>query len=316
MSLADSDHQLGFPADPDRADCGRIERFAAQDGLMLAARIFGETSEALSIVCLPGLSRNSKDFAELGRVLSSVGNDRRKVIALDYRGRGRSDWDRDWRNYTIEQEAQDVLAATSALGIADAVFIGTSRGGLIIMALGALRPAMMAGIVLNDIGPVIEGTGLARIKHYLTGAQSVSGWSAAVAAVRKIHEPNFPALTDQDWERFAWATYFEDGDAVRPDFDPKLMKTIADVDFGAALPQLWPQFSGLRDIPLFSIRGENSDILSSETVSEMAQQHTNLERLAVSGQGHAPVLSDEASLTRIAAFVQRCDRDTKLTRGC
>ncbi|TDI55347.1 MAG: alpha/beta hydrolase, partial [Alphaproteobacteria bacterium] len=130
---------------------GRVVRFSAQDGLMLAARVFGvHQPHRLPILCLAGLSRNSRDFLALGRYLSEEGEQKRQVFALDYRGRGRSDYDRNWRNYTPLREAYDVLAAAAALGIAEAVLVGTSRGGLVAMILGALRPGLMAGVVLND----------------------------------------------------------------------------------------------------------------------------------------------------------------------
>ena len=288
---------------------GRVIRFSAQDGLMLAARVFGvHRPQQLPILCLAGLSRNSRDFIALGRHFSENSGQPRQVFALDYRGRGRSDYDRNWHNYTPLNEAHDVMAAAAALGIGEAVLVATSRGGLIAMILGALRPGLMAGVVLNDIGPVIEGIGLARIKRYLTGNGAVSSWQAAEQAVRRVNAAHFPALEDDDWRAFARAIFVEADGVIRPDFDPKLVNTVKNIDFEASIPVLWPQFDSLGAIPVLSIRGENSDILSAETVSEMAARHHHFEQVTVPGQGHAPLLNDAASLERIAAFALRCDK--------
>jgi pimeloyl-ACP methyl ester carboxylesterase len=287
----------------------RIIRFSAQDGLMLAARVFGvHQPHRLPILCLPGLSRNSRDFIALGRYFSESPGQPRQVFALDYRGRGRSDHDRNWRNYTPLTEAHDVLAAAAALGIAEAVLVGTSRGGLIAMILGALRPGLMAGVVLNDIGPVVEGIGLARIKRYLTGNGAVSSWQAAQDAVRRVNSAHFPALDEDDWQAFTRAIFVEANGQIRPDFDAKLVNTVKTIDLETSIPVLWPQFDSLGGIPVLSIRGENSDLLSTGTVAEMAARHHRFEQVTVPGQGHAPLLRDATSLERIKAFALRCDK--------
>ena len=288
---------------------GRVVRFSAQDGLKLAARVFGRHQpHRLPILCLAGLSRNSRDFIALGHYLSVEAEQKRQVFALDYRGRGRSDYDRDWRNYTPLSEAHDVMTAAAALGIAEAVLVGTSRGGLIAMILGALRPGLMAGVVLNDIGPIVEGTGLVRIKRYLTGNGAVASWEAAERAVHRVNSAHFPALDDNDWRAFARAIFVETESQIRPDFDPKLVNTVKNIDFETSIPVLWPQFDSLCGIPVLSIRGENSDILSAGTVSEMAARHRHFEQFTVTGQGHAPLLREAASLERIKAFALRCDK--------
>ncbi len=276
---------------------------------MLAARIFGmHQPRRLPVLCLAGLSRNSRDFIALGRYFADDADHPRQVFALDYRGRGRSDHDRNWRNYTPLTEAHDVMAAAAALGIAEAVLVGTSRGGLIAMILGALRPGLMAGVVLNDIGPVIEGTGLARIKRYLTGNRAMASWDAAERAIRRVNSAHFPALDDDDWRAFTRAIFVEADGQIRLDFDPKLVNTVKNIDFEASVPVLWPQFDSLGGIPVLSVRGENSDILSADTVAAMAARHHHFEQVTVPGQGHAPLLRDTASLERIKAFALRCDR--------
>ena len=276
---------------------------------MLAARMFGRHQpHRLPILCLPGLSRNSRDFIALGRYFCQDAGRKRQVFAVDYRGRGHSGYDRNWHNYTPLTEAHDVMAAAAALGIAEAVLVGTSRGGLIAMILGALRPGLMAGVVLNDIGPIVEGTGLARIKRYLTGNGAVASWEAAEQAVHRVNSAHFPALGEDDWRAFTRAIFAETDGQIRPDFDPKLVNTVKNIDFETSIPVLWPQFDSLGGMPVLSIRGENSDILSTETVSEMAARHRHFEQFTVPGQGHAPLLSDAVSLERIKAFALRCDK--------
>jgi pimeloyl-ACP methyl ester carboxylesterase len=287
---------------------GRIVHLRSQDGLRLAARIFdAPPSRRRPVLCLAGLSRNSRDFIALGSFLSSHPLEPRRVVALDYRGRGLSDAEPDWRRYTPVIEAQDVLAVTAALGIDGAVLVGTSRGGLIAMLLGALRPGLMAGAVLNDIGPVIEGTGLARIKKYLAGQRSFASWAEAEAAVRAAAGSSFPALSDADWQAFTRAFFAEGRKGVTPQFDPNLTKAVGSIDFSAKIPTLWPQFASLRRHPLLVIRGENSDILSARSLAAMAAQHPEMQQLTVRGQGHAPLLRDLPTLERIRAFAEACD---------
>ncbi|HSG94820.1 MAG TPA: alpha/beta hydrolase, partial [Afifellaceae bacterium] len=170
------------------------------------------------------------------------------------------------------------------------------------------RPGLMAGVVLNDIGPVVEGIGLARIKRYLTGNGAVPSWEAAEQAVRHVNAAHFPALNEDDWRAFTRAIFVEAQDGIRPDFDPKLVNTIKNIDLETSIPVLWPQFDSLGGIPVLSIRGENSDLLSAETVSQMAARHHHFEQLTVPGQGHAPLLRDAMSLGRINAFALRCDK--------
>ena len=287
---------------------GRIERIRSQDGLLLASRIF-DTADAgrLPLLCLPGLSRNSRDFIPLGRFFATHPQQPRRVVAVDYRGRGLSDPDPDWRNYRPVVEAQDVLSIAAAFGIERAILVGTSRGGIIAMLIGAMQPALIAGVVLNDIGPVLEGTGLARIKSYLSSRRSVASWEEATAALRSFSEAQFPDLTPDDWRMAAKAYFDESRDGLAPQYDHNLRKTVVDVDVTEKIPVLWPQFMSLARVPVLAIRGEFSDLLSARTLAEMAERQPLLEPLTVAGQGHAPLLHDEGTLVRIGAFAARCD---------
>ncbi len=291
-------------------DAGFAERrFSAPDGLTLSARIYGaEHRDALPVVCLPGLTRNARDFHPLALHLSRSAETPRKVIAFDYRGRGRSDHDPDWRNYNVAIETADIMAGLAALGIERACFIGTSRGGLIIHALAATRPAALAAVVLNDVGPVIEGAGLAQIRAMLERAPKPATFTEAVRIVEASNRAAFPALTPEDWERWAWAVYRDEGGRPVADFDPKLVKTLTSIDLNKPLPVLWPQFQGLSSFPLLVIRGENSTLLSQTTVDAMAKVHPSMESITVTGQGHAPLLETWELPATIAGFIERAER--------
>lgn len=280
--------------------------YSAQDGLRLHARVYGQSgSKALPVVCLPGLTRNARDFHELARILSSDEGAPRQVVCFDYRGRGQSEYDRKWSNYNVQTEAGDVIAGLTALGIGHGAFIGTSRGGLIIMVLAAMRPALLRKVIFNDVGPVIEGEGLALIRSYLTRAPKPRSWGDAVAILKGTNASYFTALSEGDWERSARAFYRDDKGKPVADFDPKLVRTLTSIDLNDPLPVLWPQFAGLNRIPLMTIRGKNSKLLSAETMAEMERRHPGMECVVVEGQGHAPFLETAGLPERIGAFLKR-----------
>ncbi|SER03139.1 Pimeloyl-ACP methyl ester carboxylesterase [Faunimonas pinastri] len=286
---------------------GRIIRFRAQDDLQLAARIFeAPDSLELPVICLPGFARNSRDFIRLGQFLSQDANRPRTVLAVDYRGRGLSAYDRNWKNYTPLVEAQDVMALATSLGIERASFVGTSRGGVIAMLLGVLRPGLIAGAALNDVGPVTSGTGLARMKRYLRSARPASNWDEAIVLVHRMLGSGFTALDDDDWRSLAEAVFRDMDGSLQPDYDPNLLRTLEELGYEAAIPVLWPQFSTLRRVPVLSIRGESSDWLSEDTVALMSEGHPDLTAVTVTGQGHAPLLRDAVTLQTISSFLERC----------
>lgn len=281
--------------------------YAAPDGLSLHARIYGEANSGhWPVVCLPGLTRNCCDFHELALFLSVQA--KRMVVAFDYRGRGQSAYDADIGHYNVGIEAGDILAGLAALGIEEAAFIGTSRGGLIVHVLGAMRPAVLKAIVFNDIGPVIEPQGLAHIRSYLDPMPRPKTYAEVVRDLRSIHGPDFPALTDADWERMASALYRETKEGFLPDFDPKLVDTLAGLDLTQPLPDLWPQFEALAAIPMLVIRGANSKLLSAETLEQMRTRHTDIETITADGQGHAPFLETGSLPGSIAGFFDRAER--------
>jgi pimeloyl-ACP methyl ester carboxylesterase len=280
----------------------------SQDGLRLHNRLYGSAHlPRVPIVCLPGLARTSADFHEVAAFLSTHRSRPRPVIAMDYRGRGRSSFDSNPANYDIQVELQDVMDVLTAVGIHAAIFIGTSRGGIITMGLSAVRPACVKAAVLNDIGGVVDGKGLARIKGYVGKLPKPRDYAEAVLILKRIGSQHFTRLNDGEWQSFARRTFKETPQGLMPDYDPMLMKSLEAYDLEQPLPVLWPYFDGLKGVPVLSIRGENSDLFSEATQAEMARRHPFCEPYVVVGEGHAPLLSDKATLQKISSFVNAAE---------
>ena len=278
----------------------------AQDGLRLHVLEFGSrASPSTPVMCLPGFSRTAEDFRTFAEALA--GDDRR-VLALDSRGRGRSQFDTDPKNYSLAVELADLISVLTALEAMPAVLIGSSRGGLLIMLLAAQRPTMLAGAVLNDIGPVTETAGLLRIKSYLGRLPTPQSFAEGGAILRKISEDQFPKLTDADWLVAARRTWREDGNRLVLTYDPRLAEAFAEFTPDAAPPPTWELFDALAHVPLMVVRGANSDILSGETVAAMRERRAAMESLEVPDQGHTPLLVEPEVIARIATFVGTCDR--------
>lgn len=280
----------------------------AQDALRLHVREWGPPgSVEVPVVCLPGLARTTADFETLAQALAAEIGGGRRVFALDSRGRGKSDYDPNPANYTLAVELADLLAVLTAAGIAKAVFVGTSRGGILTMLLGSVRPTVIAGCVLNDIGPAIEPAGLARIKGYVGKLPQPASFQAAADNLARSFGKQFPKLTGPDWLAFAHRTFKQDGGRLVPDYDPQLATILAQVDVEQPLAPLWKEFDSLADRPMMVIRGSNSDILSAATVAAMRERRSELTILEVPDQGHAPLLAEPETVRRIAEFVHACE---------
>jgi len=285
--------------------------FTSRDGLRLYARHYPVAGAwRRPVVCLPGLTRNSRDFHDIALALATPDADGRNVYALDYRGRGRSQYDANWRNYSILIELHDVLDFMIIKGLNHAAVIGTSRGGILAMLMGVIRPASVGAVVLNDIGPVIESDGLTRIAAYVGQVPLPADWVEATRLVRDINHRQFPAVPEAQWAELAHQYFNDDNGLPSPAYDPALAKSLAQMH---AIPELWPQFLALAAVPTLVLRGEHSDILSAATVDEMRRHHPRLEALTVSGEGHAPLLKDHATIGSIAAFLAHTDMEARVT---
>lgn len=283
--------------------------YTSRDGLKLHARRYpaagGTRSRARPALCLPGLTRNGRDFHDLALALSKRSSTPRTVYTLDYRGRGLSDSDPDWRNYAPTIEMLDVLDFMTLTGLHDAAVIGTSRGGLITMLMAAAQPTAIGAVVLNDIGPVIEHEGLARISGYVGRVPLPISWPDAARMVRELNRRHFPEVSDAVWEGVARQLYNEKNGKPAPGYDPNLGNALSVLD--GPMPMLWPQFEALKRVPLMVVRGEHSDILTAETVDEMRRRHPAMATITVASQGHAPLLKDATTTEAIRHFLTAAD---------
>jgi pimeloyl-ACP methyl ester carboxylesterase len=284
--------------------------FTSRDGLRLYARHYPVPGAwRRPLVCLAGLTRNSRDFHDLASALATSDEQGRNVYALDYRGRGRSQHDPNWRNYSILIELNDVLDFLIVKGLHHAAVIGTSRGGILAMLMAVLRPSSVGAVVLNDIGPVIERDGLTRIAAYVGRVPLPADWAEATRIIRDLNHRQFPAVPDAQWGELARQYFNDDNGLPSAAYDPALAKSLAQMT--EAIPELWSQFTAITPVPVLALRGELSDILSAATLKDMRQRHARLETATISGQGHAPLLKDDASIRIVADFLQRTDADSR-----
>ncbi len=280
--------------------------FTSRDGLRLYARHYpSRAAGRRPLVCLAGLTRNARDFHDLATELSLHDEAGRDVYALDYRGRGRSQSDPDWKNYTMLVEMNDVLDFIAMRSLDRPAILGTSRGGLITMLMSVLRPTAMGAVILNDVGPVLERDGLSRIVAYIGRIPLPATWREATEIVAGMSRKQFTAVPETQWEEIARQTFNEKAGLPAPGYDPNLAKAATMLD--GPVPDLWPQFLSLSHVPVLALRGANSDLLSAATLDEMRRRHPNLEAVTIKGQGHAPLLKDAPSIATIAEFLTRTD---------
>ena len=278
-------------------------RFLTQDGLSLHYRDYDSgTGAGAPLLCLAGLTRNSADFDALAEAHAGE----RRVVCLDYRGRGQSDHAGDWRSYTPETYVNDIRHLIVAAGLHRFVLVGTSLGGYLSMGLGAVLPSAIAGVVLNDIGPQIESAATAEIVDYAGTDRPVSDWPAAIAAVRDRF-PEFEAWDDATFEAAARANYREGSDGLlHYNWDVNLVKPIrhgTGPRFDA-----WAMFRSLHHVPVLAIRGGSSDLLTDAGLKAMLSDRPDIAGVTVPGVGHAPRLHEPAAAEAIADFLKSIDR--------
>lgn len=283
--------------------------YTARDGLHLYGRKYPASTpdgrRRQPVVCLAGLSRNSKDFHSLAGAISTHSESNRDVYAIDYRGRGRSAFDPNWRNYALQVELLDILDFFTLNDLHQAIVIGTSRGGLLAMLMGAAQPTTLGAVILNDIGPVIDTAGLARIAGYVGQTPTPHNWQHAADLVKRHNKAHFPNITDAQWLTVAKQWFNEKDGKPAPGYDKKLGQALAALK--GKIPQLWPQFLSLKHVPLLVLRGGNSDILSEQTVSEMLRRHPRATAHTVADQGHAPLLQDADTHAAIVDFIAKSE---------
>ena len=273
-------------------------RFTAEGGLTLA---YDDTGEGHPLLCLAGLTRSMDDFAPVVERFAG----RARVIRLDSRGRGRSDHDPDWQNYNIIREGHDALALLDHLGIASASVLGTSRGGLIALSLGVGHRERLRGIILNDIGPVIEPRGLAMIMDYLGRRPAYATIEEAARALPEAMAPRFRNVPAETWRAHAERLWTQTPEGLEIRYDANLRKAVLEQSATGALPDLWTLFDGLGDMPLGLIRGANSDVLSAETAAEMRRRRPDMLFAEVPDRGHVPFLDEPEAVRLIETYLER-----------
>ena len=274
-----------------------MNRFVAPDGLSLA---WQEEGQGVPLLCLPGLTRDGSDFDDLAAALGG----RHRLIRLTLRGRGASDRDPDFNNYNIGIEARDVVAFLDHLGLERVVVVGTSRGGLIAMVLGAMAKSRLAGVLLNDIGPELAPEGLAAIMGYLGIAPRAPDFAAAAGALRARMGGAFPGLPDSRWETLARRWFAEGEGGLALTYDPRLRDALEATSHQPAA-DLWPLFDALDGVPLAVVRGANSDLLTEATVARMRERRPDLIVAEVPDRGHVPFLDEPEALAALEALLGR-----------
>ncbi len=267
--------------------------FQTSDGLSL---YYTDEGEGLPILCLAGLTRTTADFDYVTPHLSA-----NRLIKLDYRGRGKSDFDTNWQNYTLPVECRDVLELLAHLGLEKVAILGTSRGGLNAMGLAMGARDRLLGVALNDIGPFIDPMGLDFIMGYLGRNPAAKTHADAATAMPRVFT-EFDGVPDSRWMEEAVKHYSETEDGLKITYDPHLRDAVEAAGAQAA-PDLWPFFDAMEGMPLCCIRGANSNLLSNETLTEMQTRRPDMITAVVPGRGHIPFLDEPEAVTALHTWI-------------
>lgn len=269
------------------------------NGLKLYFREYGWRHAGTSaVLCLPGLARNSGDFNRLAARLAAT----RRVVCPDYRGRGRSDYDPDWRNYAPPVCADDLRNLLAATNVHHIVAIGTSYGGILAFVLALTIAASVRAIVLNDVGPQVDPSGTKRILAYIRDWPLEPDWPSAIADLRR-NMPKLSLKSDDDWMAFARTTFREGADGkLHPNWDRKIVEPFL---HGDPYSDLWTLYRGIGKIPTLVVRGGASDILSDATLARMKSEKPDLVDVTVPNVGHAPTLGEPEAALALDRFMAR-----------
>jgi pimeloyl-ACP methyl ester carboxylesterase len=272
------------------------------DGLTLHYRDYPGSKARTPVLCVPGLTRNARDFSDLAEGLAGS----RRVIVAELRGRGRSDYAPDPMTYVPPVYVGDIRALLVELSLGPVAWFGTSLGGIVAMLTGALEPRLLAGVLLNDIGPVIDPAGLARISSYAGQDSGWPDWEAAAAAQAATHAAAYPDYEPQEWLEMARRLCREEGGRIVPDYDPAIAIPFS-VPPSGPVPDPWPLLNGLAHVPALLVRGALSDILSEATASRMLESLPAMELLTLPRIGHAPTLNEPGCAPAIDRLLARID---------
>lgn len=270
-----------------------MSTFQTSDGLTL---YYEDTGEGLPLLCLAGLTRTTRDFDYVTPHLPNC-----RLIKLDYRGRGQSDWDKEWKNYTLPVECRDVLELLAHLSVAQVAVLGTSRGGLNAMGLAMSAPDVLLGAALNDVGPEIDAEGLEFIMGYLGRNPTPKTHEAAASAMARLYR-GFHDVPMERWLNEARMHYTQTDEGLQITYDPHL-RTAMETQSEQEMPDLWPYFDALVNKPLALIWGENSDLLKEPTVQEMQRRCPDMVLGRVPGRGHIPFLDEPESVAALNTWL-------------
>ena len=289
-------------------------KYTSHDGLNLYWRHYpvkdhDEQPARRPMLCLPGLTRNSNDFHVLAMHVSRTSKMPRDVYCIDYRGRGRSDYDPKWQNYSPYIEMLDALDFMTVADLHEPIICGTSRGGIIAFLMAVTRPPSIGAVILNDIGPVIETRGLARIMGYVGKTPEPESWDDAALIVKDMSSRFFTDIKDEEWMEIARQWYMEEDGKPVQGYDLNLANALSEIDLAQPIPQMWEHMDALSHVPVMVLHGVNSDLLSQETVGKMAARHPRLNTFEVEEEGHAPLLRDRRTLRAIDGFLEGADLD-------
>ena len=277
--------------------------FTVRDGLKLHYRDYPGDSGKPPLLCLPGLTRNARDFADFAERYSP----RFRVLALEFRGRGMSDYDPDPSRYIPPTYALDVIEMLEQLEVPQAVFVGTSLGGLVTMAVAVLAPERIAAAILNDVGPELTDAGVDRIKTYVGRPVRFASWDEAAERIAANQRPAFDNYGPDDWLKMARRNCREDNGAIVFDYDMAIAEP-----FNSAGPtpeiDMWPLFQALAQKPLLVIRGAKSDLLSAAALDKMHAAAPAMKSAVVAGVGHAPELNEPEAVAAIDAFLEELEK--------
>lgn len=276
----------------------RDQFVTVRDGLRLHYRDYAGSDERPPLLCLPGLTRNARDFADIAERYSP----RFRVLALDFRGRALSDYDPEPARYNPMTYAGDVVELLDHLGIAQAIFIGTSLGGLVTMAVAVTAPQRIVAAVLNDVGPDVDPNGIERILTYVGKDLRFKSWDEAADTISANYGSSFDRFTHDDWVKMAKRNCREENGEIRFDYDMAIAEPFRNAGATPAV-DLWPFFTALAQKPLLVVRGEKSDLLTAKTAARMQEAAPHMELAVVSGVGHAPELSEPEAVSAIDAFL-------------
>jgi pimeloyl-ACP methyl ester carboxylesterase len=274
--------------------------YSSSDGLKLYARDYPHNQPLATILCIPGLTRNSADFTSVCDQL----NQHYRVLAVDLRGRGKSQYDPQPNNYHPGVYTDDIIALLDSLQLEKVILVGTSLGGLVSMMLAATQADRITAAIINDIGPEADPRGLERIVAYVSNPTTVNSWPEAIIKTRDYLTREYPDFSDSDWQDFSRNIYRENG-CGQPllDYDPGIAVPLQQSSDNAIPPDLWPLFSALQSLPVLLIRGELSEVLSTQCVRKMQTIHPAMQYVEVKHRGHAPLLTEPQCSAAISQFL-------------